>query len=249
MGLESVTFISDLVPTWPLGADKIRQGDDHLRAIKTAIKNTFPNIAGAVTLTHTQLNTLPNDFSAVLTEILKHVVPKGTIVMWSGSVASIPTGWALCNGQNVSGYGVVPDLRGRFVLGAGGAYNPADQGGAASVTSGGGGNHTPVIQSTVLTISQIPAHKHQLYVWNVAGSNSTLDGFAGGNVSIAGEIAGGGALTYVNGSNVELVGTEGGGQGHTHAADAVPDHTHTVATMPPYYALAYIIKTGEYVAP
>lgn len=55
-GLESVTYISDLVATNPLSSDPAYQGDDHLRAIKTAIKNTFPNINAAVTLTDENLN-------------------------------------------------------------------------------------------------------------------------------------------------------------------------------------------------
>ena len=58
MGLETGTFISDLDAANPLPADKRRQGDDHLRLIKATIKNTFPNINGAVTVTDEQLNFL-----------------------------------------------------------------------------------------------------------------------------------------------------------------------------------------------
>lgn len=53
----------------------------------------------------------------------------GMIALWSGSVASIPTGWQLCNGTNGT-----PDLRDRFVQGAGGALNPGDVGGATTHT-------------------------------------------------------------------------------------------------------------------
>lgn len=55
--------------------------------------------------------------------------PIGTIVVWSGAADDIPTSWALCDGQDGR-----PDLRGRFVLGAGGTYNP----GAAGTLSAGG---------------------------------------------------------------------------------------------------------------
>lgn len=55
--------------------------------------------------------------------------PIGTIIVWSGSVDSIPTGWALCDGQDGR-----PDLRGKFVLGAGGTYNP---GAGGTVATGG----------------------------------------------------------------------------------------------------------------
>lgn len=52
---------------------------------------------------------------------------KGMIVLWSGSVASIPAGWALCNGS-----GGTPDLRNRFIVGAGDTYNPDASGGNVS---------------------------------------------------------------------------------------------------------------------
>lgn len=55
-GLESITYISDLVVTNPLSTDPAHQGDDHLRGIKTAVKNTFPNINAAITLTDENIN-------------------------------------------------------------------------------------------------------------------------------------------------------------------------------------------------
>ena len=67
-------------------------------------------------------------------------VPSGIITMWSGAIADIPLGWALCDGSNGT-----PDLRDRFIVGAGGSYNVGDTGGANSVT---------------LDISQIPLHGH-----------------------------------------------------------------------------------------
>src|SRR5699024_9581876 len=68
-------------------------------------------------------------------------LPAGMIMMWSGSTtSSIPAGWALCNGSNGT-----PDLRDRFIVGAGGDYGAGNTGGANSVT---------------LTTAQIPAHNH-----------------------------------------------------------------------------------------
>lgn len=58
MGLETGTYISDFVTTNPLGSDPKSTADDHLRLIKSCIKATFPSIAGAVTKTHTELNTV-----------------------------------------------------------------------------------------------------------------------------------------------------------------------------------------------
>lgn len=59
MGLETVTHISDLVVTNPVGpTDIIQYGDDHIRNIKVALKTDFPNITGAMTATQAELNIL-----------------------------------------------------------------------------------------------------------------------------------------------------------------------------------------------
>ncbi|HTH47127.1 MAG TPA: hypothetical protein VMB21_06425 [Candidatus Limnocylindria bacterium] len=67
-------------------------------------------------------------------------VPVGGIIMWSGSVASIPMGWHLCDGSANT-----PDLRNRFVLGAGSSYSPGATGGSTTQT---------------LAANNVPAHKH-----------------------------------------------------------------------------------------
>ena len=69
MGLETGTFINSLVVTNPTTTDKRRQGDDHLRLLKSTIKNTFPNITGAVTPTHTELNFVDGVTSAIQTQL------------------------------------------------------------------------------------------------------------------------------------------------------------------------------------
>ncbi|HSC79919.1 MAG TPA: hypothetical protein VLC08_06180 [Chitinolyticbacter sp.] len=63
MALENLVgadkFLNALVPTNPTGGDDKREGDDHIRGVKNTLKNTFPNITGAVTLNQTELNALP----------------------------------------------------------------------------------------------------------------------------------------------------------------------------------------------
>lgn len=54
-------------------------------------------------------------------DLTKTLWKTGMILLWSGSIATIPMGWVLCNGSNGT-----PDLRSRFVTGAGGALNPGD---------------------------------------------------------------------------------------------------------------------------
>ena len=73
-------------------------------------------------------------------------VPSGCILIWSGAVGDIPNGWVLCNGANET-----PDLRDRFIVGAGSTYGVGD--------TGGENTHT-------LTIPEIPSHRHTLKEYN-----------------------------------------------------------------------------------
>ena len=76
------------------------------------------------------LRTEFNQDNAKLDGAIAAAVPAGVIALWHGLASAIPAGWALCDGQNGT-----PDLRGRFVVGAGGeAYAVGDTGGAATDT-------------------------------------------------------------------------------------------------------------------
>jgi len=167
----------------------------------------------------------------------------GMIMMWSGSIGTIPLGWALCNGSNGT-----PDLRDRFVVGAGSSWAPGDTGGAASelFTTIAGGAHTPVAQGTTLSVAQMPAHSHSVYAWNTTGSNDNGNSLANAGSAFDGDTGHPNGYLANNGSGTPLVQATGGGGAHTHVMDAVAAHTHTgvVDTMPPYYALAYIMFTG-----
>ena len=76
----------------------------------------------------------------------------GMIILWSGAQNAIPSGWVLCNGSNGS-----PDLRDRFVVGAGNNYSVGNTGGADSVT---------------LTVNQIPSHSHSAQKVAYSGNTS-----------------------------------------------------------------------------
>jgi hypothetical protein len=246
MGLENANLINELTETWPTQRDKRREGAGHLRVIKKAVKNTFPNIRGQVTATHQQLNSLPaSSMTAILTELLKHVVPRGAVFKWAGSIETIPEGYALCNGQNVAGYGVTPDLRGRFILGAGGAFNVGATGGDTSYTTSSAGSHAHTVGTTggtVLTVAQIP----QLQ-FRVRGSYSQ-GGYDGGGNQFYRAIPGNPFTTDHN-----LIEPIGGGQAHTHSGGSTNNtgtHSHSIANViPPYYALAFIVKVTSFVMP
>lgn len=61
MGLEAATYIHQLDPLNPTGADEKLQGDDHLRLLKSTLQNTFPNVEGPINASHTDLNRLSSD--------------------------------------------------------------------------------------------------------------------------------------------------------------------------------------------
>ena len=68
MSLETGTYISDLNTSNPTSSDAKSSGDDHLRLIKTCLKNSLP-LSGAVTATHTELNYVAGVTSSIQTQI------------------------------------------------------------------------------------------------------------------------------------------------------------------------------------
>ncbi|WP_437575251.1 hypothetical protein [Sorangium sp. So ce887] len=84
------------------------------------------------------------------------LVPTGTIVMWSGAAATVPDGWALCDGNNNT-----PDLRDRFIVGAGNATYPVG-------AKGGEATHT-------LTVNEMPSHKHDAFA-SIGKDDSNFSG-------------------------------------------------------------------------
>lgn len=79
-------------------------------------------------------------------------MPSGVIVMWSGAANAIPSGWLLCNGTSGT-----PDLRNRFIVGAGSSYGVGATGGSETVT---------------LTVDQMPGHNHHIF-YNPLGVNTS----------------------------------------------------------------------------
>jgi len=144
-------------------------------------------------------------------------IPSGVITMWSGSIASIPSGWYLCNGSNST-----PDLRDKFIVGAGSTYAVAATGGSADAIVV---SHTHTATSTVTD----PGHTHDVQLKSANGS--------GAGYSVAN-----GAVT---GSNLNLLtpGTNSNTTGITvGTTNTSTGSSGTNANLPPYYALAYIMK-------
>jgi len=72
-----------------------------------------------------QFQDVKSENSGLMNTFRQHAMPKGSIIIWSGSVDNTPKGWQLCNGRDGA-----PDLRNRFIIGAGGQLAPNEQGGS-----------------------------------------------------------------------------------------------------------------------
>ena len=79
-------------------------------------------------------------------------IPSGVIVMWSGTLANIPSGWVLCNGTNST-----PDLRDRFIVGAAAGADPGSTGGALSKTTDGHSHILPLVSAMQAGTSSVNA--------------------------------------------------------------------------------------------
>jgi len=130
-------------------------------------------------------------------------LPSGVITMWSGSIASIPSGWLLCNGTSGT-----PDLRDRFVVGAGSTYAVASTGGSANA----------VVVSHTHGVTD-PGHVHSITFVNEQGSGNLFDG------GVFGRTVAKNTVSAATGISIQTAGVSG-----------------TNANLPPYYALAYIMK-------
>lgn len=235
MPVESpVTYISDLVVTNPVHGDGLAQADSHLRLIKSALKATFPNINGAV--------------SAGQSDLTNGYVPIGGIIMWSGSVGTIPTNWHLCDGTS----GTV-DLRDRFVIGAGDTYAPAATGGSTSfsnVTSTDGAHtHASTATSSSTSSSTASATSSSSSSTDNQGAHSHAGASSGAHalditempahshsVNTVGLGTAGSLeaimLTGVNNGGELDTDIVGGGVAHSHSLTIPTDggHTHSVTT-------------------
>jgi hypothetical protein len=165
--------------------------------------------------------------TAFVTTAVAASFPTGGIIMWSGSVASIPSGWALCNGSNGT-----PDLRNRFVVGAGSTYAVAATGGSADAIT--------VSHTHTFTASGTTANKSLTGSFKVGGPNQSPDGTIFTAGSDTGQRPG---LDFNSGSQHQI--NFNASHDHTFTASGTTASTGSSATnanLPPYYALAYIMK-------
>lgn len=145
-------------------------------------------------------------------------VPKGAIVVWSGAENNIPANWHLCDGTNGT-----PDLRDKFVLGAGNNYSVGQTGGSSTAS---------------LSVENMPSHTH-----TITGSTSS-DGSHSHDINYDSFGHGNTGTSYGLGSYSGSYGTSTAGE-HTHTITATAEATgggQPHENMPPYYALCYIMR-------
>ncbi len=183
---------------------------------------------------------------AYLEEVIRNrLCPVGSVLLWTGAANAIPSGWKLCDGS-----GGTPDLRDRFVVGAGGTLAVGAKGGEDEITvdvkiqEGGAHSHGGNTGATALTVDQIPEHYHQTIV---DGESNELFPFGADAAPINT-----GFNVYSQPKAALFVGRSskvGKGESHAHPLNIENSgaHTHQVAVepfeaIPPFYALCYIMK-------
>jgi hypothetical protein len=217
----------DGLPTGNSG--KIVKGaeiDTELTAVASAISSKADLNSPALTGTPTAptasaaTNTTQLDTTAFVQTALASAFSSGMIMMWSGTIATIPTGWVLCNGSNST-----PDLRNRFVIGA-----HSDNTGVANTTVTGGNTLTGGTKDAIVV-----SHTHTATVTDPGHSHSISPSY--GINSNAGQPGRTDASQASSGSSTQSATT-----GIT-VANSTTGSSGTDQNLPPYYALAYIMKT------
>lgn len=191
-----------------------------------------PTIGGSVVVTHANMVAqVPSGFALAQTNM---------VVMWAGSSGSVPAGWHLCDGTSGT-----PDLRDRFIVGAGVTYTLGQTGGSAATNTGSTDpSGSLAIGGHVLTLAEIPSHTHDFMVSDAVGyANSANPPFtipmwsSSSAPSYHTNIPAG----FSGGAGSQINKSAGGGASHTHSLSGTLAHVHTY-TLPPYYALFYIMK-------
>ena len=206
MALESATSILELNKNNPRTIDGRFHGDNHIRLIKEVLQTQFPNLGeDAVTATIAELNELFGN---------KRYIPSKAVVMWSGSIASIPVGWVLCNGSNGT-----PNLEDKFTMASTNSIE-------TELTTGGSKNiNFSRTEKHTLTLDEIPSHSHTM---NDHDTQSTSPTNRGQSTQVG------------SGSNLyreTRTASQGSNEGHSHTIEDLPNKN-----IPNYYVLAYIMK-------
>jgi len=176
-------------------------------AVGGTLSAASPAFTGTPTSTTAAVGTNTTQI-ATTAFVLANGLPSGAILLWSGSVASIPSGFVLCDGTNST-----PDLRDRFVVGAGSTYAVNATGGSANAT--------------------LPSHTHTATVTD-PGHSHTFGADLGAAQSGAGRNGVADPISANLSTNTNTTGIS--------VSNSTEGASATNANLPPYFALAYIMK-------
>ena len=214
--IKSVDFASKdaLVSGDPNKVVRGTEIDGEFEAIETAVASkadlVSPAFLGSPTAPTPASNS--DNTSLATTAFVRDVLPAGVIVAWSGSVANIPVGWQLCDGTAGA-----PDLRSKFILGAGSAY---------PVGAAGGSKDSVLVSHTHTATVTDPGHTHDytFTVYDEVGSGNLVAGSDGPPVD--------GTFNGTTASRATGV----------TVANSTEGVSGTDANLPPYLALCWIVK-------
>jgi hypothetical protein len=213
--------------------------DDEFNAIATAINSkantNSPTLTGTPLAPTASAGTNTTQI-ATTAYVLANGVPSGAIMMWSGTIATIPSGWYLCDGTNGT-----PNLTNKFIIGA-----DADDGGAAKTSITGsatqtGGSKDAIVVSHSHTASTASAgsHAHKLVspYQNTGGltSSNYIALLESSGTANDYQLQGHGSVATLGNSNTA------GSHNHTVTVNSAGS-SGTNANLSPYFALAYIMK-------
>ena len=188
MGLETGTYIDSLNSSNPAAGDPVNEGDDHIRLVKSTVKATFPNISGAVTSTHTELNLL-DGVTANTTELnyvdittlgtaqaskavtadanvditgIRNLTMTGTLTVAGNTATTLqavyPVGSIYMNASNSTNPATLLGFGTWAAFGAGRVITGFD----ASDSDFDSAEETGGSKTKTLSISEIPAHSHTI---------------------------------------------------------------------------------------
>tara|TARA_B100001996_G_scaffold379391_1_gene365079 strand:- start:76 stop:1569 length:1494 start_codon:yes stop_codon:yes gene_type:complete len=231
---EHLESTDDIVAT-----DKITAGGDIQGVNITATGNatvtstlTAATVTASGTVTAEQLTSTDDaNVTGTVTAgdfVGNGVIPIGGIIMWSGTDGNIPTNWALCNGQTVAGV-QTPNLVDRFIVGRGSAYASGSIGGNADAIvpihthTATGANHGHPARYSSQTTGAVTADALGGFVLDNTGTTDYAANVASPGSTAGDQIGQSGTLSMT-------------------AASPVGAGTTTNANLPPYYAIAYIMR-------
>lgn len=175
-------------------------------------------------------------------------LPVGSIVAYGRPLETVPANWSLCDGTNGT-----PDLRNRFIVAAGSSFPVDSTGGAVAhthlvgIAAGGAHVHSGTVGDHVLTVAQIPSHKHANGVTDSGAGLVYSRGTTPAAITTANSIDDNGNDGTLEGWTSDV----GSGQAHNHSLEITSGgaHAHSGEAsdsfhIPPYYALIYIMKVA-----